>query len=283
VDTSKEKSNTNNNTSSLLQKLTYLNALSTVVEQEQSLLLTKLKEHHKECDHDNDFDNAYDLFWDDVTFAEQVLDPMTSPKKSDKSPRVIVVVLTENQRARGVHDPNVVDDEDELLLTDAIEKCQLYVDQTKLLDSLVWNLHMARATIRIGKLSMTSTITNSPDPNPTPETETTKDAAVDASDSSDVVAHNGLADIEYCIANTEAGASVSLVPNDSCDTRIHHHSAAQLHFLRAKALFALGTTNATAMEEAKTSLAKALVLDPSKRAEWTTELGGAAGIGPSEG
>lgn len=277
---------TTNSNKSLMQKLTYLNALFAVVEQEQSALLLKLRQQYKgnttTCD-----DKPYDLFWDDVMFAEGAIDPMTSPKRyqpaqeqeSKKSSSSSSSTTTESQEATKSHGPNGVDDEYELVLTDAIEKCQLYVDQTKLLDSLVWKLHLARATTRIAKLSITKSTTTSTDRIVSHEPNATDSSPGE-------FANHGLADIDYCITHMDDGVSVSVVQNGSCTSGIQHDSTAQLHFLRAKALLALSTTNSNAMEEAKLSFAKAIVLDPSKREEWTSELGdGGHGIleGSSEG
>jgi hypothetical protein len=235
----------------LLQKLTYLNALFAVVEQEQSSLLLKLKQQQGTTTIDDDeCHNVYDLFWEHVTFAEQSID------ESSRSSSSMGGGVSQPRDTQG----NDVD-EDEVLLTNAIEKCQLYTDQTKLLDSLIWRLHLARATVRIEKLSIGSK--SSHDPNAVSATKDTKATAA---------AKSGLADIDYCIANAdEDGASVSI--QYTCDPRTKHHSPAQLHFLRAKALFSLGT-NSTTIEEAKASFGKAILLDPSKHAEWSAELGG---------
>lgn len=257
--------------SSLIQKLTYLKALFATMQREQKALLKRTSIdnpniHDAMAKMNLDFDTSlmeynHVLLWDHVAFAERTLQQLV-PKvgvkdlNSDNNYDASAATVTEltNQAS---------------MASQALEQCSLYTSHTKLLDPLVWNLHLARANIYHSLLLL----------HLMKQQQQQKQTSTSSSSDGVDMEHDfdsGLADLDYCLSTPP--------PPPAAATTGASSLTAHLQFLRAKMLFAMSNDNgrnaiaspATAtnrLNEAKEALAKAIVLDPSKHAEWSAQMG----------
>ena len=277
--------------STLIQKCIYLKALFAAMQREQKDLLLLLKMTAAAATANRDDDDMekkspllgwnHVLLWDHVTFAERTLLDLSSSSsslwKTDdrvESSHKNMMEHDSNNASEALTTTTTTDHV--TTVSQALEKCALYTSHTKLLDPLVWNLHQARA-----KLYCCQLVVNVGDSGVGGSSDM---VVVDTNDTHDF-ANVALADLEYCLSNTQFMSSSS--------QEVSAASTAQLQFLRAKTLFAMsersyhdhddtttsttmsttGSTATTRLDEAKEALAKAIVLDPSKHAEWSAQLG----------
>ena len=249
--------------SSLIQKLTYLKALFATMQREQKPLLKRTvianPNIHDAMENLNlDFDTSFMeynhvLLWDHVVFAERTL---------------LLLVPNVGTNAAAAADAGVVTEltTHASMASQALELCALYTSHTKLLDPLVWNLHLARANICHSLLLVRLSKQHQQ------ETSTADTGSVDVETDFDC----GLADLDHCLS-TPPPAAVLLASLQAASGA--SSLTAHLQFLRAKILFAMSnennetTTTQNRLDEAKEALAKAIVLDPSKHAEWSAQMG----------
>lgn len=255
--------------SSLIQKLTYLKALFATMQREQKALLKRTSIdnpniHDAMAKMNLDFDTSlmeynHVLLWDHVAFAERTLQQLV--------PKVGVKDLNNDKNN---NDPTTVAEltNQASMASQALEQCALYTSHTKLLDPLVWNLHLARANIYHSLLLLHLMKQQQQQQKQITSTADSFDTEHDFD--------SGLADLDYCLSTPPPPPPAAATGASSL--------TAHLQFLRAKMLFAMSNDNgrnavaspATAtnrLNDAKEALAKAIVLDPSKHAEWSAQMG----------